>query len=180
LGGPRGEGVSLSGVGPRHCTEEGIQLSSLCGRAPTSGQRKGPAGRENPLDGLGRGETGVGVEESSSRLSGGSEPPGLRLEPGSPPGYTALLPHSPVRPKGMGQCGCPATLGGGRLEERVGLGLETARTPPVARTPKSWFLLCPWGSLFYPICCLDTECRLPQREGVVLTALGGPWQGWAG
>lgn len=36
------------------------------------------------------------------------------------------------------------------------------------------------GFLFYSICSLDTPCRLPQKEGAVLTALGGPWQRWAG
>lgn len=106
--------MSLSGVGSRHCTEEGIQLPAADAdfaelgtpghRARTSGQRKDPAGRENPLDGLGRERQELGVEENSSRLSSSSEPPGLRLKPGKPPGYTALLPNSPVRPKGMSCC----------------------------------------------------------------------------
>lgn len=83
---------------------------------------------QNPLDRLGRGRQEWGVEQrSSSRLSSSSEPPGLRVEPGTP-GCTALLPNSPVTPKDMGQCGCPAMLG---------MGLKTARTPPVARTSKS-------------------------------------------
>lgn len=184
----------MSGVGPRHCTEEGIQLPAVNAdsaklgtpghRAWTSGQHKDPAGRENPLDGLGRGRQELGVEESSSSLSSSSEPPGLWLKPGNAPGYTALLPNSPVRPKGMSCCvGVllrPGAGQGGRLEERVGLGLETAQTPLVARTPNSWLLLCLWGSLFYSTCCLDTQCRLPQKDSAILTALGGLCQGWAG
>lgn len=41
---------------------------------------------QNPLDRLGRGRQELGVEQrSSSRLSSSSEPPGLRVEPGTPP-----------------------------------------------------------------------------------------------
>lgn len=86
-----------------------------------------------------------GLEErSSSRLSSCCELPDLRLEPGSPLDAWHCFQSSLIRPKCMGHCGCPAVPGG--LEERVSRGLETALTPPVARTPKPRLLLCLWGS----------------------------------
>lgn len=89
---------------------------------------------------------GVRLEErSSSRLSSCSEPLDLWLEPGSPLDTWHCFQSSFVRPKGIGQCGCPAVPGG--LEERVGMGHETALTPSVARTPKPRLLLCSWGVL---------------------------------
>lgn len=53
----------------------------------------------------------------------------------------------------MGSVGVLLCQGGGwrvGLEERVGLGLEIAPTPEVARTPKSRFLLCSGGSSSIP------------------------------
>lgn len=123
--------MSLSGVGPRHCTEEGIQLpaadadSAELGtpgrRAWTSGQRKDPAGRENPLDGLGRERQELGVEESSSRLSSSSEPPGLRLKPGNPLDTRHCF-QTPL----SGPRGCPAVWVSCYARGQGGAGAGTA------------------------------------------------------
>lgn len=127
----------------------------------------------------GGGRRELGVEESSSRLSGSSEPPGLRLEAGSPPGYTALLPNS-RQAQGHGSVWVSCCTGGGglRKEWAWALRLHGHLQWPGHPNPGSCFV--PGGPSSIPSVCLDTECRLPQREGAVLTALGGPWQGWAG
>lgn len=118
---------------------------------------------------------GVRLEErSSSRLSSCSEPLDLWLEPGSPLDTRHCFQSSFVRPKGIGQCGCPAVPGG--LEERVGMGHETALTPPVARTPKPRLLLCSWGGpLFYSICYHEHLVPVATERGCCSHTFGGTW-----
>ena len=73
---------------------------------------------QNPLDGLGRGRQELGVEQrSSSRLSSSSEPPGLRVEPGTPPMH-CTAPKLPGHAQGHGPVWVSCDAGHGPRDRR--------------------------------------------------------------